>query len=62
MLKVASFSILLALGSAYALDGHDQQKDQCSCSKECKEKCDKGKAPDCKCNECECTKSDHCKK
>ena len=62
MLKVASFSILLALSSGFALADQDQQIDKCSCSKECKAKCEKGKALDCLCKECECAKSDHCKK
>ncbi len=61
MSKLATFSLLMALAApvAFATE-HQNEKEKCSCSKECKEKCQKGKSEDCQCKECDCKKSHQC--
>ncbi|MGE3608460.1 MAG: hypothetical protein AB7I27_02640 [Bacteriovoracaceae bacterium] len=63
MKKLALFSLLLSLSipGVYA-DHHEGAKEKCSCTKECKENCEKGKSEKCECKACDCKNSDHCDK
>lgn len=61
MKKIALLSMLL--GSLVAVPSYaDNHGTDCSCTKECKENCSKGKTENCKCKECDCKKADHCTK
>jgi hypothetical protein len=60
MFKLTVFSLLLALSAPVTYGSHEDSKEKCSCSKECKEKCEKGKSENCQCKECGCKKTSQC--
>jgi hypothetical protein len=60
-LVLLSLTALLNFGiqSAYA-DHHEHDKAKCSCTKECKENCSKGKSEKCECKSCDCKSTKEC--
>lgn len=64
LLNLLAVFFLVASPAVIAADKHpgkDSKKHECSCTKECKEKCKHGKAADCKCEHCDCGKGETCK-
>ncbi len=55
-LLMSLLALNLMSGMAFAEDKADKTtvKEGCTCTKECKKECHKGKTEDCKCKECDC--------
>ena len=57
MMKIILLSLSLSAMPLFA-HNHDLNKESCTCTKECKESCQKGNKEKCECKVCDCKKED----
>ncbi len=62
MKTLSILTLLISFAVPQAFADHHAEKEKCSCTKECKEKCEKGEKHDCQCSGCDCKDSKSCAK